>query len=444
MNCRLEGRARRGRPIAAWAHRCMTVVGLSHRTVRFRLTLIYGGLFVISGAAVLAITYLLVDHATADYFAFGAQGVGVHVGPAPDSGGQTQFLTDSGPEALTPTQVEAQARRIDLLAASQHRQMLHQLLFGSGVALGAMTVVSIALGWFIAGRVLRPLRTMTAATQRISEANLGERLALVGPDDELKRLANTIDALLARLESAFDAQRRFVAHASHELRTPLTMIRTALEVAVAKRGSTGTGAGALADRVTPGLDRAERLVESFLTLARAQYGDVDEAAAVDLHSVVQAAVADHHDAITEKHLVVELNMDAAWVLGDEALLRHLVDNLIDNAIRYNDHGGWIEIAASTDHEAGIVMIHVANSGSPIDATVVPQLIQPFKRIGPDHTTGRSTHPYSGVGLGLSIVDSIVAVHGGSLDLGARAGGGLEVDITLGSARVEPFALTSQK
>jgi signal transduction histidine kinase len=190
--------------------RVRSFAGVRRRSVRFRLTVLYGGLFLVSGTALLAITYLLVRRETAP--------VVVRLSPP---GEPTRDL---------PAYVDA----LRASAERQHDEQLRQLLLQSGIALSIMTVVSLALGWFVAGRVLVPLRTMTGRTRRISQHNLHERLALQGPADELKELADTIDDLLARLEAAFDAQRRFVANASHELRTPLAMMRTSLDVATGK------------------------------------------------------------------------------------------------------------------------------------------------------------------------------------------------------------------
>ena len=213
----------------------------SERSVRLRLTALYGGLFLVSGACLLALTYGLVRVATA--------------------GGYVTVPTGSG---VTPTGAGA-------MTATSHAIRLDQLIVWSGIALATMTVASAALGWLVAGRVLAPLRTMTAATRRISDENLHERLAMPGPRDELTELADTIDGLLGRLETAFEAQRRFVANASHELRTPLAMMRTSLDVATAKPEPIPPEVRRLDGKLREGLDQADRLLESFLVLARAQH-----------------------------------------------------------------------------------------------------------------------------------------------------------------------------
>ena len=223
-----------------------------------------------------------------------------------------------------------------------------------------MTVVSLVLGWIVAGRVLRPLREMTAATQRISEENLHERLAMPGPGDELKDLADTIDGLLERLEGAFAAQRRFVANASHELRTPLTTMRACVDVAVAKPEPVPAQTIDLAARLRTELDRIDRLLDGFLVLARAQHGDLPGQAALSLEYVVSAALAVRAEAIAARKLTVHhtSGRDGTWVRGNQALLCRMVDNVIDNAIAHNNDGGWI--SATTGSEGHLARLVVEN------------------------------------------------------------------------------------
>jgi hypothetical protein len=362
--------------------------------VRLRLTLLYGALFLASGAALLAITYVLVRNATNPRL----------------------------PSAVVRQRPQVQAKVA--LEIHQHADLMHQVLVSCGIALAATAVLSIALGWFVAGRVLRPMRTMTAATQRISDQNLHERLAVIGPDDELKALGDTIDDLLARLEGAFDAQRRFVANAAHELRTPLTMLRTAVDVATCTPEPPAPGVKVLANRVRLGLDRADRLVESFLTLARAQHGGAIRRSTVPLDELATAILADQTAAISDMHLTVKQDQHDAPTHGSQALLTHLIDNLIDNAIRHNQPGGWIHV--TTDTEADTARLVVKNSGPVLDQTRVCELTEPFRRLAPDRTGTDDT----GVGLGLSIVAAIVATHDGRLDLHARPDGGLCVTVAL--------------
>jgi signal transduction histidine kinase len=378
------------------------------RTVRMRLTLLYGALFFLSSAALLAVAYTLTWNATR---------------PPVDK----VLINDARLYAVDRNAASLQAMRElklrDAVVAGQHATMMHQLLASCAIALAITAVLSIALGWLVAGRVLRPLRTMTAAMQRISEQNLHERLAVAGPDDDLKRLGDTIDGLLARLEGAFDAQRGFVANASHELRTPLTMMRTALDVATRKPGPSAPAVTALAGKIRAGLDKADRLVESFLTLARAQHGGTVTRSIVALDELATTALAEHSAAINDMHLTVGQDHHDASVPGSEALFAYLTGNLIDNAIRHNQPGGWIRVATGTG--TGTAWLIVENSGPVLGQSHVGELLQPFRRAAPDRTGTNGT----GVGLGLSIVAAVVATHDGSLDLHARPHGGLRVTVT---------------
>ncbi len=399
---------------------------LPRRTVRLRLTALYGGLFLASGAAVLALTYLVVDRALSGGFTTYQGSHGVLGGVAGNGSDQppsgTRLEVGAGGQPLTPAQSKVLADHLQRLAVQQRTHELHQLLTGCGIALAVMGVVAIGLGWLVAGRVLRPLRTITDTTRRISEHNLHERLALSGPADELTTLGDTIDRLLARLEDAFDAQRRFVANASHELRTPLTMMRTAIDVATGKPGPARPEVDALAARIQLGLNRADQLVDSFLTLAQAQHGTDERTGRVEVDQVVAKVIADRRGATASAGLTLDHNSDRVVARGSEPLITHLIDNLVDNAIRHNRRGGWIRITARAEHNA--VVVSVENSGHPLEQQDVDQLTQPFRRVTPDRTTA------TGFGLGLSIVAAIVTNHGGTLGLHARPGGGLRVVVTL--------------
>jgi signal transduction histidine kinase len=374
---------------------------LPRRTVRLRLTAVYGVLFLGSSAVALAIS----------------NGVG-----------SSSHVATTAPVGQANAAVARAMQQMQVTTADVHASVSRQFLVGSAIALALMTVVSLVLGWVVAGRVLRPLRKMTAATRRISEDNLHERLAVTGPGDELKDLADTIDELLERLEGAFAAQRRFVANASHELRTPLATIRASLDVAVAKPGHVPPETISLAGRLRTELDQIDRLLEGFLVLARAQHGVLPGRTALALGDVASAALAARADAIAVRNLTVHhvSGYDRAWVEGSQPLLCRMVDNVIDNAIGHNTDGGWIRVAAEAD--GAIARLVVETGGDVLDQQQVAQLAQPFRRLGADRT-GSDT----GAGLGLSIVAAIAAAHGGTLDLRARAGGGLRVSIGLPAA-----------
>jgi signal transduction histidine kinase len=380
---------------------------LPRRTVRLRLTALYGVLFLASGAVLLAI----------------ASGVAVSrssVAAVPAQGQQAQL------SPLQQAQDRLQVLRHELAAeTAAHTSLSHDLLVGSFVALGIMLMLSLGLGWVVAGRVLRPLRDITAATRRISADSLHERLAVTGPGDELAELGDTINGLLERLEGAFAAQRRFAANASHELRTPLTTMRASLDVAVAKPGPVPAQTLALAGRLRTELDRIDQLLDGFLVLARAQHGELPGRATLSLEYVAAAALAARADAIAARHLTVRHASDpgGAWVLGSQPLLRRMVDNVIDNAIGHNRAGGWVSVTTGADGRC--TRLVVENGGEVLDQRQVAQLGQPFRRLGADRT-GSDT----GAGLGLSIVAAIAAAHGGTLDLRARPGGGLRASIAL--------------
>ncbi len=366
---------------------------LPRRSVRARLTVLYSALFLLSGAVLLVIT----------------GGVGASVS-------SVNHASSTAPGGTQPPSAEA---------ANIHAAVSHSLLVGSAVALGVMTVLSLGLGWIVAGRVLRPLREMTAATQRISEDNLHERLAMPGPANELTDLADTIDGLLERLEAAFAAQRRFVANASHELRTPLTTMRACVDVAVAKPEPVPAPTVALAGRLRAELDRVDRLLDGFLALARAQHGDLPGQATLSLEYVVSAALAARAEAIAARNLTVHHTSgpDGTWVRGSQALLGRMVDNVIDNAITHNTHGGWI--SATTGADGRLARLVVETGGDVLDPHQVGQLAQPFRRLGADRTGSDD-----GAGLGLSIVAAIASAHRGALDLEGRPEGGLRVTIAL--------------
>lgn len=380
---------------------------LPRRTVRLRLTLLYGGLFLLAGIAVLALTYILVAHATTPRAII-----------EEDRGGK-RHITVGGASSLRPGKVPAQARQLREQAARQHAADLHQLLIQSSIALAIATVLAFAAGWFVAGRVLRPLRSMTTAAQRISQHNLHERLALTGPNDEIKDLADTIDGLLARLHRAFDAQRRFVANVSHELRTPLTWERALIEVSLADPdASAETLRGSLDELLSSGRDQ-ERLIEALLTLATSERG-LDRRDPLDLATLTRDVLQQRPES-TES-LSVDVDLAQAWTIGNAALLKRLIANLIDNAHRHNHPGGRIQIRTSVQNSRAVLA--VSNTGPIIPAAEIDRLLQPFQRL----TGERTTHP-DGHGLGLSIVAAIAAAHDAQLTVQPAAGGGLEIEIT---------------
>lgn len=321
--------------------------------------------------------------------------------------------------------------QLQLLASQQHNTDLHDLLLYSALALAFMAMISILLGWLTAGRVLRPLRTITGAAQRISASNLHERLALEGPDDELRALGDTIDQLLGRLERSFQAQRQFVANASHELRTPLATMRASVDVALAKPQPIPEQTRNLASHIGEELDQVDRLIENFLALARAQAGPLGGDAAASLDSLVGSALRAQAGPISEQDL--DVNDDGlahATVCGNETLITRMVENVIDNAVRHNTFGGWIRVR--TEVEQGMAVLTVENGGPVLDDETVSDLVVPFRRLEAERTRSDS-----GFGLGLSIVSTIAETHGGHLELHARQQGGFNVRIELPAVLAVP-------
>jgi signal transduction histidine kinase len=400
---------------------------LPRRTVRFRLTALYTGLFLAAGTALLAITYVLVNSSATAALFRDENGTVVAVG------GQPSFPSSRhSPQVSTGGSAAAPqlTRQLDALVAAQHAHDLHQLLTQSGIALAIMTVLAVALGWLTAGRVLRPLRAMKAATQQITERNLHERLTLPGPDDEIKDLADTIDGLLARLESAFESQRRFVASASHELRTPLTLNRALLEVALADPGASTGDLRATCEELLAAGEHQERLIDALLTLASSERG-LDRRELFDLAATTRQALILYGRAAEDHGLEIAVRLGHATVRGDPDLAERMAANLIGNAIRYNQPGGSVEVRTGT--EFGHAELHVANSGPAVPADEIGRLLQPFSRLADTS----ASHP-DGHGLGLSIVRAITTAHDADLQARPRPGGGLTVTV-----RFPPTAETTE-
>ena len=388
---------------------------LPARTIRLRLTLVYGGLFLCSGAALLGITYALVQHQyTGDFFISSGQQAIVsvqHSGHTVRVIGPGGFGVPIGPTQFAPTPKLALAA-----ARGQSDAALNQLLVNSAIALGVMAVLSIWLGWVIAGRALRPLRTITNAAREISASNLHRRLALEGPDDELKQLGTTFDGLLARLEASFDAQRQFAANASHELRTPLTLERTLLELALSDPDPSVDSYRHTCEQLLAVGKHQERLIEALLTLSRSQRG-LDSRQPVDLAAVAATAVnAADHDG-----LVFDTSLEPAETSGDPRLVERLVANLVSNAVRHNTPGGHVRV--TTESRDGRAFLAVTNSGPTIPAGELERIFQPFQRLD----AARTAEP-NGVGLGLSIVKAIADAHGATIATDPEPGGGLRIEL----------------
>jgi signal transduction histidine kinase len=387
----------------------VTVTGVLRRirhpraTVRGRLALLYGSVFLASGIALLAITYVLVDNAIRRYAA-----IPVPPRPVPGSLPLNQAST-----------VRVPAAESGLLVA-QRTVDLHSLLLGSGIALGVMTVASVLLGWLVAGRILRPLRTITNAARHISEDSLDQRLALQGPRDELTDLGKVIDGLLERLQAAFEAQRHFVANAAHELRAPLTLERATLQVTLADPGLTLGALRAACEEVIDNGRQQEQLIEALFTLARSERG-LDRTKPLDLAVIAADLASSRTQTAAAAGVHLDLALGPAPVCGDPQLLERLVANLLDNALRYNHAGGSVHLA--TDDHAGGGRLIVTNTGPAVPQDQIARLLEPFQRIAPSRTG-----QHEGLGLGLSIVQAITKAHRARLLVNADESGGLIVEI----------------
>jgi two-component system sensor histidine kinase VanS len=374
---------------------------LPSRTVRLRLTLLYSGLFLVSGLALVAATYLVFRNST---------GVDLIV-PGGTAHGSTS------PEALN------QVRQAFAALQARHTHGLHQGLIQSGIGLAIMTAVSIALGWLVAGRVLRPLRTITATTRQISERNLNERLALSGPRDELKDLADTVDGLLARLEAHVAEQQRFAANASHELRTPLALTQTLLDVA---RNDPNRDTDELVDRLHAVNTRAIDLTEALLLLSRAGRRSFAREH-VDLSLIAEEATETLLPLAEKRGVSIETSGEETPTIGSHALLLQMTTNLVHNAIVHNlpEHGSvWVTAGVHPEN----VVLTVENTGEQLAPQLVATLAEPFQR-----GTQRIRADHASLGLGLAIVNSIAQAHDGTLTLTPRDAGGLCVTVRLPAA-----------
>ena len=405
--------------------------GLPRRTIRLRLTVVYGGLFLLCSAGLLAITYAFVQHATTGiYTATGPNGMtfgftsnspqgGAHAGEHP--GFQTS--TRQGKHSTRPPTAQARAlsRQLQELAVSQHAHEMHWLLIYSGLALGIMAVLSAGLGWLVAGRVLRPLRTITAAARQISATSLHQRLALAGPEDELKELGDTFDDLLGRLEAAFRSQRQFVANASHELRTPLALQRTLVQLALADPDADAASLRAAHERVLASGAQQERIVEALLTLSRGQAG-LRSRERFDLATLAGHVLLSREPEAQDRQLTLHPALAPALAAGDPQLAERLVANLVDNALRHNVPAGHVEVV--TGMRGPHPVLSVINTGPEVPDEAVDRLVQPFQRLGAERTRHGE-----GLGLGLSIVHAIAQAHGADLAIRPQPGGGLQAEVS---------------
>ncbi len=382
-------------------------------TIRIRLTVLYGGMFLIAGVLLLLIIYLLAAQA-------------MHLGgeaPFRIVSGKVQITSNTCPALSDPSLSASQFNdALDACMAQQRELALNNLLRRSLLALLGLSVVAFAFGYVMAGRVLAPLGRITRTARSVAGSDLSRRIELDGPDDELKELADTFDEMLDRLARSFESQRRFVSNASHELRTPLAINRTLLEVQLADPDASPDlqqlGKTLLATNL-----RSEQLVEGLLLLARSDNEIVDRKP-VDLAEVASQALDQTRGEAQDKGVELRSRLEPAVVLGSGVLLERIALNLVQNAVRYNaPQDGWVEI--STAAQGGQALLVVANTGPVVPAYELDNIFEPFRRLRTERTGSDK-----GVGLGLSIVRSVTRAHGGTITAEPREGGGLVMRVAI--------------
>jgi signal transduction histidine kinase len=368
-------------------------------TIRARLTLVYGGLFLLAGIVLLAVTYALVSQRLPR--------------------GQFSAKEEAPPGAVAKP---PGAGKLESTIEDISDDALRELLTQGGIALVVVSAAAIALGWLIAGRMLQPLHQVTETARRIAHApaadrGLHDRIALEGPQDEIKVLADTFDLMLEHLDKSFDGQRRFIANASHELRTPLTLNRALLEVAV-QREPVPPELRHLGETLLEINSRHERLIDGLLLLARSE-SEIGERSFVDMADIVEH--------VSGQFPATEVTAAEALTAGNPVLLERLVQNLVENGVRHNVPGGWVRVRSGT--KDGTAFVEVSNTGPVVPRYEIPALFEPFRRLGADRLKA------PGAGLGLSIVQAVARAHGGDARAEPRDGGGLTVTVTLPAPRL---------
>ncbi|MDE3191158.1 MAG: HAMP domain-containing protein [Acidobacteriota bacterium] len=447
---------------------------LPRRTARLRLTALYGGLFLLSGVALVSGTYVLFERATvyrAPQLPKVPQAPTLAPLPSPQLPQAVYRLTQRlaqdqlrlatllpkrgfGPPFATPqlaqlardqrrltedqrrlsaavhqlAQAERQVAQAGSVQAAQRASDAHALLVDSGIALAALGILALAGGWFLAGRMLQPIRTITRTARRISSSSLHERLALDGPQDELKELGDTLDELFARLEAAFEAQRRFVAHASHELRTPITRERALVQVALGDPSTPevwrSTGEELLASN-----RRQEALIDGLLALAGSERG-LDVVQQADLARILETVLSRPGLATNGSGVRIDAELRPAPVTADVGLVERLAANLVDNAVEHNIAGGRVRVSTGTSEEGG-ALLTVTNTGPVVPVGEIDRLFQPFQRLDPRRALHERGH-----GLGLSIVRAVATAHGATIAADPEPDGGLSLRVAFPPATTD--------
>jgi signal transduction histidine kinase len=411
-------------------------------TLGARVALTFALLFLITGAALLAVNYVLLAHGVtgwagspvptyqASYIAeYDRALIANPQTPAliaAAARGQLAFLLAHPTEQFSDAGLLPAPQGLPLPQRHGYDPTLSQVLWQSMLILVPFALLTVALGWLAAHRMLRPVRQLTATARRMSAANLSQRLELSGPDDELKELGDTFDQMLARLDATFESQRRFVANASHELRTPLTIMRTELEVTLDGQGPDNESLRAMGEVIRAAVMRSERLVDGLLALAESERG-IDRTERVDLAELVGPALDQVAGAAQTAGIRTASSLKTAPVTGSRVLLERLVENLADNGIRHNRAGGWLAILTASHGDTATLIVE--SSGPPITAEQAAGLFEPFRRLHADRVGSAR-----GSGLGLSIVRAVARAHAGEATASPVTGGGLRVTVTLPAAR----------
>ncbi|MGJ6966872.1 sensor histidine kinase [Streptosporangium sp. G11] len=374
-------------------------------SVRLRLTLVYGSLFFGVGVVFVGVNYLFVQDVLSRPSKMAVRGI-------------PEALAGLNPSAQPSLVVSMPKDTLFLRAISDVRDQYREDVMGSMLqwsllAVAVVGVAGLAIGWIVARRAMAPLQTMTEAARRLSESTLHERIALGGPRDEIRDLADTFDSMLERLSRAFESQRRFVANASHELRTPLAINRALLQVSMTDpdlpRQVRTVGAELLNANA-----RQERLIEGLLLLAQSER-EPAERLPVDLAELAESAMTSAPETTAD--------LRPAPVEGDPVLLERMIGNLLDNAVKYNDERGLVVLRTHGDRWGSVVTVE--NTGRVVPSGRVEGLFEPFRRLDRDRTGSAG-----GAGLGLSIVRAIAQAHRGSAEARPRPGGGLVVTVRL--------------
>ena len=419
-------------------HAALRRLAAFRMTLGVRVALTFALLFLITGAALLAVNYALLQHGVTGWAGARASTYSASYMAEYDRAlisnpqtpelivaaarGQLSFLLAHPTDQFSDSGLLPRPQDLQFPRPDGYDPTLSQVLRQFMLILVPFALLTVALGWLAARRMLHPVRQLTTTARQLSVANLSQRLELSGPNDELKELGDTFDQMLARLDTAFESQRRFVANASHELRTPLTIMRTELEVTLDHQAADTESLRAMGQVIRGAVARSERLVDGLLALAESERG-IDRTERVDLAELVNPALGHLADSARQAGIRTGATLQAAPVIGSWVLLERLVENLADNGIRHNRPGGWLAILTAS--HGGTVTLIAESSGPPITTEQAASLFEPFRRLHADHVGSAR-----GSGLGLSIVHAVARAHGGDATASPVVGGGLRVTVTL--------------